>query len=218
MGARPRRISLLVGSLLGVGLIADAVIDDALLRVGLFANAVIGGSNVVFDAADRRWVYDHFPVFPGASEADAERYEIMSDSGGTGHFGLRVTYELPSDAVADDVIGYYRAQIPAGWMVADDQTCRSLIEWGATPPTMVGAEITEPSAEKDDLVLMFTESHLSVFAPGGSPFDGGADSGVTFALHRVGEAKYLIADQPDFACGPSEPDRFALEFDAPTSS
>jgi hypothetical protein len=61
--------------------------------------------------------------------------------------------------------------------------------------------------------LMQTESHLTVFAPGASPLDVGPVEGVTFALRRVGGTKYLIGDEPDFACGPPDLDRVAVEFD-----
>jgi hypothetical protein len=166
------------------------------------------------DVEDRRSIYEQFAGFPGAREVGSERYEIPDDSGGTGEHSLRVTYQLPHDVSAAEVIGHYRSQIPDGWTAADDHMCEAAIGALPPPPTMIGSASTEPSAGHQDK-LMLTESQLTVFTPGGSPLDDGRVDGVTFTLRRVADTKYLIADLPAFACGPSEPNRDARDFDAP---
>jgi hypothetical protein len=80
------------------------------------------------DSAARRALYDAFPVYPGAEELATDPYCITHDGVPTRDRGLRVTLSLPDDAVADDVLGFYRGHIPAGWSEASDQTCREILE------------------------------------------------------------------------------------------
>ena len=61
---------------------------------------------------------------------------------------------------------------------------------------------------------MLVKRRLTVFTPGGFPIDDSFD-GITFELQRIGDDKYLIADQPTFACGFDDEDRYAEEFDQP---
>ena len=185
------------------------------LAMALIVWLVIGVIQRRADAEDRRSIYDQFALFPGARETGSERYEIRDDAGGTGEYGLRVTYELPADAASAEVIDHYRSEIPDGWAAADDHMCEVLANALPPRPTMVGPASTEPPIGYGDLgLVMLTESRLTVFTPGGSPLDDGRVDGVTFALSRVGDVKYVIADEPDFACGSAELDRDAEDFDA----
>lgn len=191
------------------GLIALAVVVIAI--VGWIATRTI---NQVSDEQHRRSLYDHFEALPGTSEISADRYEITSDSGGTGDFGLRVTFKLPTDVTAADVINFYESQVPADWTTADDQLCAALRDRQPPPPTnSAPTPVAEPEPTSP-YGLMLVRSRLTVFTPGGSPIDEGFD-GITFELQRIGDDKYLIADQPTFACGFDDEDRFADEFDRP---
>jgi hypothetical protein len=68
------------------------------------------------------------------------------------------------------------------------------------PPTnSAPSPVAEPEPNSP-YMLMLVKSRLTVFTPGGSPTDVGFD-GITFELQRIGNDKYLIADQPTFACG-----------------
>lgn len=166
------------------------------------------------DVEERRSIYEQFAPFPGARETDAERYEIRGDDGGTGEYGLRVVYELPTEASAADVIDHYRSQIPDGWTAADDHLCELVVGALPPPPTMVDSTGLESPGDHGRH-LMLTDSRLTVFTPDGVPRDGARVEGVTFALRRVGDAKYVVADEPDFACGAPGRDREAEDFDAP---
>lgn len=168
------------------------------------------------DPAARRALYDAFPVYPGAEEVAADAYRITHDGVPTRDRGLRVTFSLPDDAVADDVLGFYRAHIPAGWSEASDQTCREILERMPAPPPMTRSDGTamppEPTAAANYGLLQHG-SRLTVFVPGeeGSP-DGFVD-GVGFTLQRQGDRKFIVLDQPDFACGPPQEDDAAEAFD-----
>ena len=162
------------------------------------------------DPAARRSLYDAFPVYPGAEEVAADAYRINTQEGWpTRDRGLRVTFLLPDDAVAADVLGFYRAHIPAGWSEVSDQTCREMLKRMPSQPPMTRSDRTTVPPEPTDLAsygLLQRESRLTVFVPGagGSP-DGSVD-GVGFALQRQGDRKFLVLDQPDFACGPPQED------------
>ncbi|HWM18831.1 MAG TPA: hypothetical protein VNO51_04035 [Ilumatobacteraceae bacterium] len=163
------------------------------------------------DVEDRRASYGAFPLFPGAIERESERYEITSDGGGTGDYGLRVTYELPGEVTAAEVLGFYRSNIPDGWTSASDETCRRLREQIHEPPTATALGMAiEQTAGAPDYGLMQVDSQLTVFAPDATPPDG---DGITFSLQRRGEAKYLVADEPTFACGSDEVDTAGDDFD-----
>lgn len=190
------------------GLIALAIV--LIGAIGWIATKAI---DQFTDERHRRSLYDHFEPPPGTREISAVRYEITSDSGGTGDFGLRVTFQLPDDATAAEVIDHYRSQIPSDWSTADDQLCDALRNRQPPPPTnSAPVPIAEPEPE-EPYQLMLVESRLTVFPPGGSPIGEGNFDGITFELQRVGDDKYVIADQPTFACGFDDEDRFATEFD-----
>lgn len=170
------------------------------------------------DEHHRRSLYEQFEIFPGATEVDAERYEITSDSGGTGDFGLRVTFSLPDDATSAEVLQFYWSQVPTDWTSVSDQLCTALLDQMPAPPTAIDPLSAAVVEAPTDSAVMLTNSRLTVFAPNGSPLDEGRVDGITFELRRVGDEKYLVADEPDFACGPVEQDRFAIEFDLPLAN
>jgi hypothetical protein len=189
--------------------------------IGLVA---VSGSGVVAaralgfgDAGARRALYEQFPVYPRASEVSADAYRIESDGRPTGARGLLVTYELPGDASAADVIGFYRTNIPAGWNEVSDATCAALLERMPPPPTVTaldGTPITLSVApDVGSYGVMSRESRLTVFAPGETGAPDGSIEGITFRLERRGASKYLVLDEPDFACGPPTADTAATAFD-----
>jgi hypothetical protein len=169
------------------------------------------------DPGARRALYDAFPVYPGAEEVAADAYRIkMAEGWPTRDRGLRVTFSLPDDAVAGDVLEFYRAHIPAGWSEASDQTCREILERMPAPPPMTRSDGTTVPPVPTDVAsygLLQRGSRLTVFVPGegGSP-DGSVD-GVGFTLQRQGDRKFIVLDQPDFACGPPQQDAAAEAFD-----
>jgi hypothetical protein len=160
-------------------------------------------------------LYERFEPFPGAVEVDADRYEIAIDGRGTGEYGLRVTYELPPAVTSAEMIGFYRSRMPSGWSIADDQLCVTLRREAPTPPIITPPAASLPDAMPSDHGLILGESRLTVFTTDGSPLGHDRVDGITFELRRVGDIKYLVADEPNFACGPPETDRFAIEFDRP---
>jgi len=122
-------------------------------------------------------------------------------------------YELPHDLTAADVLGFLRANVPDGWTEPTDATCARRIEALPLPPAGTnGVPVTTPNG----VVLLQTQSQLTVFAPGqdgaAPPDDDGID-GVTFTLSRDGDSKLLSLDSPTFSCGVPQPDRQAEEFD-----
>lgn len=155
-------------------------------------------------------------MYPGAEEVAADTYRITHDGVPTRDRGLRVTFTLPDDAIADDVLEFYRGHIPAGWSEASDQTCREILERMPAPPPMTQSDGTtappEPTAAASYRLLQ-RGSRLTVFVPGeeGSP-DGSVD-GVGFTLQRQGDRKLIVLDHPDFACGPPQDDAAAEAFD-----
>lgn len=168
------------------------------------------------DPAGRRALYDEFPVFPGAQEVSADAYRITDDGWPTRDRGLRVTFELPHDVTADGVIGFYRDNIPAGWTEASDATCAAMLERMPPPPTLIMPTGTAPAAEPLDAhgyQLMQRESRLTVFTPGEDGTPDGSIDGVGIALLRRGDRKFVVFDQPDFACGPLQDDSEAAAFD-----
>ena len=168
------------------------------------------------DPASRRALYDEFPVYPGAKEVDADAYRITDDGRPTRDRGLRVTYELPADVTAADVIGFYRAHIPAGWSEASDETCLAMLERMPPPPTISVLAGTAPPPEPLDTNgygLIQRESRLTVFEPGEDGTPDGSIDGVGFSLSRRGDHKYVVLDAPDFACGPPQADIDATAFD-----
>lgn len=169
------------------------------------------------DPAARRSLYDAFPVYPGAEEVAADAYRINAHEGWpTRDRGLRVTFSLPDDAVADDVLGFYRAHIPAGWSEASDQTCREIVERMPAPPPMTRSDGTTVPPEPTDVAsygLLRRESRLTVFVTGEQGSSDGSVDGVGFTLQRQGDRKFIVLDQPDFACGPPQEDVAAEAFD-----
>ncbi len=93
--------------------------------------------------------------------------------------------------------------------------CTALLDQIPAPPTTTDPLSSAVVEAPADSVVMLTDSRLTVFSPNGSPLDDGRVDGITFELRRFGDKKYLVADEPDFACGPVEQDRFAIEFDLP---
>ena len=84
-----------------------------------------------------------------------------------------------------------------------------------TPPTLTPPAASLPDGMPSDYGLILGESRLTVFTTAGSPLGHDRVDGITFELRRVGDIKYLVVDEPNFACGPPETDRFAIEFDRP---
>jgi hypothetical protein len=185
----------------------------ALSGCGIVAARALGFG----DAGARRALYDEFPLFPGASEVSAEGYRIESDGRPTGDRGLRVAYELPGSTLAADVIGFYRASIPAEWTEVSDATCAALLERMPAPPRVTaldGTPITSSEApDVSEYGVMSRESQLTVFTPGETGAPDGSVEGVTFRLERRGASKYVVLDEPDFACGPPAADPAAVAFD-----
>lgn len=185
---------------------------------------VIAGCGVVVaialgwqDPAARRSLYDAFPVYPGAEEVAADAYRINTPEGWpTRDRGLRVTFLLPKDAVAAEVLGFYRAHIPAGWNEASDLTCREILERMPAPPPMTRSDGTTVPPKLPDVAgygLLQREIRLTVFVSGERSSPDGSVEGVGFTLERQGDWKFIVLDQPDFACGPPQEDAAAEAFD-----
>lgn len=168
------------------------------------------------DPAARRVLYDVFPVYPGAEEIAADAYRINTSEGWpTRSRGLRVTFSLPDDAVADDVLGFYRAHIPAGWSEASDQTCREILERIQAPPPMTRSDGATVPPEPTDVAsygLLQRGSRLTVFVPGETGTPDGSVEGVSLTLQRQGDRKFIVLDEPEFACGPPQEDAAAEAF------
>lgn len=163
------------------------------------------------DPAARRAMYDQFPVFPGAVEESARAYRIDGDTLPTRNRGLRVTYELPHDATAAEVIGFYRTNMPSGWTEASDETCAAVLD-EAPPLRPIDGDDGDDVADAE-IVLLHRESRLTVFAPGEDGAPDGSIEGVGFTLLRRGERKLLVLDSPDYECGPPQVDTEAAAFD-----
>lgn len=190
------------------------VVLGGLVVVGFVASAAPGGISQRADVEHRRSLYEAFPNYPGAVERDAERYEITSDGVGTGDYGLRVIYELPAEATAAEVIGFYVRGLPHGWELASDELCAGVLQQLPGPPMMTpSAPTTTDPVTPDEFRLLETRSRVTAFTPDGSPLSNDDVDGVSFTLMRTGEAKYLVADQPLFACGSETSDPAAAEFD-----
>jgi hypothetical protein len=183
--------------------------------------AVVVGRQVKSSAVEaRREVYANFPVFPGAHRFSEVPYQIKEDGRGTGRYGLRVTYELPLEAKSAAVIDFYRARKPASWSEASDDTCLRVLSRMPAPPqtTSAGQTASIPNPQvvlPSSFVLMFRQSQLTVFMPGGDVGNGAQGDGVTVALARSDGRKLVTLDQAVYSCGPLEVDKKAAEFDAP---
>lgn len=190
------------------------------MLVGVAAVVVCGAVAAVAlgwrDPAARQAMYDEFPLFPGAEEVGADAYRITDDGRPTRDRGLRVTYELPADVTAAEVIDFYRQNIPAGWTEASDATCAAMLERMPPPPTITLRTGKAPSPEPldaRDFELLQRQSRLTVFTPGEKGTPDGSIDGVGIALLRQGDRKFVVFDQPDFACGSQEVDSEAAAFD-----
>lgn len=167
------------------------------------------------DPAARRALYDEFGVVPGAEEVSADAYRITDDGFPTRDRGLRVTYELPGDVAAAEVVGFYRDNIPPGWTEASDATCAAVLERMPPPPTLMvqtGTAAGEP-LDASGYELLQRQSRLTVFVPGESGTPDGSINGVGIALLRQGDRKFVVFDQPDFTCGSPQDDSEAAAFD-----
>jgi hypothetical protein len=181
-----------------------------LLLAAVFgARCSFGGHDTSAQAAR----YDRFPVVPGAIERSDSTYEVRGDSGATGTYGRKRVYELPADLTAAEVMAFLRAHMPEGWTEPTDATCVRQLTTLPVPPGGTGGP---PAPIPDGVGLLWTQSQLTVFAPGeDGPVLGERDGvdGFTFELSRDGETKLLTLDLPDFSCGVPQPDRQAEEFD-----
>ncbi|MGD9794086.1 MAG: hypothetical protein AB7V43_11445 [Acidimicrobiia bacterium] len=163
--------------------------------------------------ADRREMYEAFPTYPGAVKASDDSYAIRDDNGGTGDVGVRVVWRLPDDAVAADVMAFYRSAVPPKWTAATDATCEALR--GTVPePVMTlpdGSPDTTVPATQQPSMLVGLNRELTVF----TDQHPGHIEGFTISLRRQGDARLAIFDEPTLACGPAgsppEPDPFTPE-------
>lgn len=180
-----------------------AIVVLAVLGVAILAGGWVFGRPALSrreDVAARRAAYRAFPTFPGATKLDQDSYEIKGDGVGTGEYGLTVTYRLPTGAGASEVIGFFRAHIPAGWHEASDETCAGVASRMPPPPraTVPPGAPNQPSpptsAFSGRLVLIRVDGELAVFAPGENR------SGVTFKVSNRGQNRLLTLDQVTFAC------------------
>lgn len=169
--------------------------------------AVLLGWN---DPAARRALYEQFPVYPGADEVSAEPYRVDGDTWPTRNRGLRVTYGLPADVTAAEVIGFYRANMPPGWTEATDETCEVLIDPDQPPPS---TDVDDDDLDSDEFVLLHRESRLTVFVPGEDGAPDGSVEGIGFTLRRVGAQRFVALDSADYECGPPQDDSAAAAFD-----
>ena len=203
-----------------MGCVTVSTMRARVALLGVAAVVVCGAMAAVAfgrrDPAARRALYDEFPVFPGADEVSADAYRITGDGRPTRDRGLRVTYELPADVTAAEVIGFYRHNIPAGWTEASDATCAAMLERMPPPPTITLRTGTAPPPEPLDaqgFELLQRQSRLTVFTAGEKGTPDGSIDGVGIALLRRGDRKFVVFDQPDFACGPPAVDSEAAAFD-----
>jgi hypothetical protein len=153
------------------------------------------------DVAARRSAYRAFPVYPGATKLDERSFELTADGRGTGHYGLTVTYRLPPTASADDVLGFFRQNIPPGWHEASDDTCGAVQSRLPPPPVATsapGGTAPPTSAFSGRLVLGGRDRELTVFAPGTDDRAGGVLHGVTFRVRGT----VLTLDDATFSCEP----------------
>lgn len=169
------------------------------------------------DLASRRSLYDDFPVFPGASVADEQVYTRSETRFPIGGRGLTVTYRLPDDVSATEVIAFYRAGAPPGWTEATDEACREMEELRAQtpPPATTSRQPSETPAAPPTTagagVLLARESRITFFVPGG---DGVTADGVTLTLTRRRDERYVVLDDTYLECGDAAPDLAAIAFDA----
>ncbi len=160
------------------------------------------------DVAARRSVYGAFPTVPGATKDHERSYEVQGgDGGGTGRYGLAVTYRIPA-TTSPDVLGFLRANIPAGWHEASDETCARLqARMPAPPPAApnVGSPPLVPptTVSRAPLVLTRRPDELTVFTPHGDDAADGRLNGVTFTVSRTGQDVMLVLDQPVLGCQPA---------------
>lgn len=166
------------------------------------------------DTDRRQAIYDRFEPYPGADQVSSRRYEQRGDGRPTGHYGLAVVYRLPNDATAASVLDHYRAQIPSGWREASDQTCLDVMGALPAPPKIAAGQPTMPGSSTAMFQLQFRGSELTILTDRSDPRVGRVD-GLTIALSRSGEGKYVTLDAPTLSCAGDGLDPVAAAFDAP---
>ncbi|MGH9166005.1 MAG: hypothetical protein ACRDZW_10905, partial [Acidimicrobiales bacterium] len=156
------------------------------------------------DVAAWRALYRAFPVFPGATKVGERSFEIRDDDGGTGDYGLTITYRLSRSTTSTAVFTFMRRQLPSGWHEASDATCAGLAATSPPPPATppptgpgggpVGPTTTRPASGADAVRLFRDPSELTVLAPG--------RGGMTFRFSAEGDRRLLTLDGVHLTCVP----------------
>lgn len=160
------------------------------------------------DVAHQRAIFARFAVYPGATKIDEETFELKADGRGLGSYSVRIVYQLPPEARSSDVIGFYRAQMPAGWAEASDSTCTA-----AVPVLPAPSGAVQPSAS-DLGTLMFRRSQLTIFTSTTGTRVNGRYDGLTIELSNAAGTKTMAMDGVHFGCGTDTSDAPADRFDS----